>query len=279
MPLVLSPNLTKTANGEDMYLRVNENGDVVVPRNLEVLGNTVLDGTLEAKGAVTFDSTLLVKGETDLSGAVSMASNANIAGKLLVAGHGATGVDADHFNKIGGNTEINADTTDPTTTKRGGLLVRSGGVVVDEIETLDNGATFVPIFNQIPYLKGIFAGFNQITSIPAGGNTNLESLYVMTFGTSMRVAWGKTGVITSHDFNNSSIPQIPANTVPGGQQLSTGLFTSTSLIVATAQGVNDTFGLINCATVDANGAFSGNNPGDLTKTKAYFIIIGVPNSA
>jgi hypothetical protein len=238
-----------------MYLRVNENGDVVVPRNLEVLGNTTLDGSLEVKsGNFT----------VDLSGNVIIKDTLTVEAKSAGA------------NSILGTTDFGR-TTSGIIPSSAGVFVSAGGLTVNAGE--GTGVDFKAIYSNFPFITGVFSGFQRVTSIPVAtgtGAVQMESLYVLTLGT-LRICFGKLGVLTSAQFNNNSISQIPANTLSGEQQGFPGLFINVYYLNIQAIGVSSQFGIVNCVAANDDGFMSGFNAGDLTQTKAHFMIVGKSN--
>lgn len=298
MPLIISPALTKTANSVDMYVPIV--GDVaIVPQNLlvkgdvQVVGNEIINGSLSVAdgefvidvagnvtagknvtvvGATTLDGTLSVadgKMTVDLSGSITTAKNIVASGILTVNGN-ATG--ASNPSVIKGDVEFRASTTP-------GQPVRKGVSIYDGNFVVDTGTTALPIYSILPYIAGRFAGFHTFSSIPTAtgtGAVQMETLYCMTLGT-LRICWGKLGVLSAANFNNNSISQIPADSVPGGQQSETGLYETVYYINIQAQGVSSAFGIVNCVSANDDGYITGFNAGDLTQTKAFFLIIGKAN--
>jgi hypothetical protein len=92
MPIVVSPSLTKTAGGQDMYQPISTNDNEVVNGTLTVSGTSTLNGpvtinsTLAVTGATTLGSTLGVTGASTLTGAVSLGSTLAVAGATTLSG-------------------------------------------------------------------------------------------------------------------------------------------------------------------------------------------------
>jgi hypothetical protein len=165
MPGVVSPSITQTANGVNLYQPANSgNTDVVV--NLQVTGNATVGGTLAVTGATTLSS--VSASSVASSGVVS-------AGSISTAGGVTAGTLSSSGGVNGATVTASGAVSAGSVSSTGNIVSTAGGVSAQSFTNTSLNAQTIQIVSAGVPLSGVTVG-----STGTGNNLlaiNMQTLF------------------------------------------------------------------------------------------------------